>query len=205
MKLLQKCRNREMHRENARITMGLMSYALAQTLEQSNGHLTYRDLARRMVPPAIEPIVVAVVQLPCSREHWIKTCWVVASRLGGPPLYLERINGQWCLSLLPAGLTPGTILALHAPDTDPGVPAPALSYIRVTDVAPLYSRIESIDYQGLQRLPDLERIPPFSTCTIVPPGTRRPAHVARARVDGPFGAGTRDGPCHSVGRGVQAI
>ncbi len=47
------------------------------------------------------------------------------------------------------------------------MPVGTLGYVRVTDVAPLYSRIESIDYQGLRRLPDLEQIPPFSRCTIV--------------------------------------
>ncbi len=81
---------------------GLLSYALAQTLEQSDGQLTYRELGRRI---AARYRADRGGRGPTPMFTGALDQDVLGRRLTpGAPLYLERINGQLCLSL---GRRPG--------------------------------------------------------------------------------------------------
>ncbi len=84
------------------------------------------------------------------------------------PLRLERIGGQLRLTAgVPAGLIPGTILAVHPPDASQTSAHTTLAYVRVTSATALYSDLESIAFREITTPLDPGRLPPSSTCSIV--------------------------------------
>lgn len=121
---------------------GLLTFVLCQTLEQSQGKLTYRNLARRIVNRyraergSRGPTPLFDGDL--NREV-----------LGGgatrsSDLFLDKTS-EGSIQLtggLLAGLNTGTILAAF----DPADRQQVLGYVQVTSVDPTTAQIESVDY-----------------------------------------------------------
>ncbi len=145
---------------------GLLSYSLARELEQLGSGATYRDLGRRIATRyraergsrGPTPMFAGALDQDVLGSH----------QVNGVPVYLERIGGQLRLSSgAPAGLTAGSILAVHPPDTGPGDPSHVLGYVRVTRVTPLFSDVEGTAYGDTRSPLDLQQIPPLATCSMV--------------------------------------
>ncbi len=150
---------------------GLLSYFLAGILEQSEGTMTYRDLARRLVGHyradrgSRGPTPLFDGDL--DRE-------VLGTDLGPRvPIYLDRTAEGVRLSAgAMVGLTPGTILAVHPPGGAALEEGDELGHVRVTAVTPLSAEVESIAFgedvagKTLPAVP-LAEFPDAARCRIV--------------------------------------
>jgi hypothetical protein len=143
---------------------GLFTYTLTKILRQSQGPLSYRDLARRIVSEYRSELTYGptpAFEGDLDKEVLGETHWAAE------PIYLERSNGQARVSAGQlSGIQPGAILAVHAPRAAGAKTEPPIAYVKVDSASLATADVTSVAHNNLPAV-DLGTLPDNARCAIV--------------------------------------
>lgn len=144
---------------------GLFSYALAQTLANSDASMTYRELGRRT---AARLRAERGSRGPNPQFTGSLDRRVLGNATARPsPILLRHINGTPTLSRgTAAGITTGTVLSVSARAAEPHPGTRPLGHVQVTRTGPLHAEVESVLFEGDTQQLDLQCVPEFAVCRV---------------------------------------